>query len=142
MMTLTCQAHAKPQVDCEGCEDQFCRTCREELTRNNSPVGADECYKCADTCEECNDDGVSDKAMHVRQLRLQVIGRAVTHLENTDRDVLLGQLAKTRLHEKFQRSPEALTERLLGANPCHTARFFSAYKGAQGVLVAAGISPY
>ncbi|WP_424892329.1 hypothetical protein [Streptomyces sp. XH2] len=70
---------------------------------------------------------------------LAVIGKAVEHLDSTDRHTLLEQLAKTTIRDHFKTNPEALADLLRSVTADSTAgRRYSAFSGSAGLLLAAG----
>ncbi|MFI0742811.1 hypothetical protein ACH4PU_32720 [Streptomyces sp. NPDC021100] len=71
--------------------------------------------------------------------RLTVIGQAVEHLEHTDRQTLLHQLAKTTIRNRFKTDPEALADMLRSITPDSPPGLrYSAFSGAVHLLLAAG----
>ncbi|MFD7556493.1 hypothetical protein ACFV9E_18385 [Streptomyces sp. NPDC059835] len=70
--------------------------------------------------------------------QLAVIGKAVKHLDSTDRQTLLGQLAKTGVRDRFKADPEALADLLRSVTAGSPAGLrYSAFAGSSGLLRSA-----
>jgi hypothetical protein len=68
-----------------------------------------------------------------------VIGKAVEHLDGTDRTTLLGQLADTTIRDQFKADPKALADLLRSVTANSPAGLrYSAFAGATGLLLSAG----
>ncbi|MFI9845170.1 hypothetical protein ACIHFD_49685 [Nonomuraea sp. NPDC051941] len=80
----------------------------------------------------------------VRHLRLAVINHALAHIDNTPGDVVVAQLASptVRMRGHLRNDPAALADFLRSVTmDADTPTFYAAFKGAQNVLIAAGL-PY
>ncbi|MEV0619566.1 hypothetical protein AB0I81_40050 [Nonomuraea sp. NPDC050404] len=73
--------------------------------------------------------------------RQATIAAAIEHLRTTPPALVRRQLLDASLHAHWQRNPAALADYLARstAAPHDFARFFGAWKGAQRVLLAAGL---
>ncbi|ATL65127.1 hypothetical protein [Nocardia terpenica] len=82
---------------------------------------------------------VRDRALTLA--RRAVITRAIGHLTGTDHATVTAQLAdpSLNLHDHLRRDPVQLARLLADGLYAADGRFFGAYKGAQQVLLAAGL---
>jgi hypothetical protein len=74
--------------------------------------------------------------------RQATIARAVAHLRHASYAMVRRQLLDAAIWPHWQRNPAAFADHLLKCanEPDNVGRFFGAWKGAQRVLLAAGLS--
>jgi hypothetical protein len=81
---------------------------------------------------------MNTEILHARRA---TIARAVAHLRHSSYPMVRRQLLDAALWSHWQRNPSALADHLsrCAGDPDDVGRFFGAWKGAQRVLLAAGL---